>query len=95
MEKNQRPVLITHRATGGASDTHVKMPDGSEIPWVYKVEWSHEVGELPKCTIYTRYSEVDIETGADIVAVCPMCKKEIEETVVGAIDHAETEQAGE
>ncbi len=35
---------------------------------------------IPRAKIYTYCTELDIETGAEIVTVCPMCKKEIEET---------------
>ncbi len=56
--------------------------EGVSIPHVYRIEWTADITEdmIPRAKIYTYCTEVDIETKADVVAVCPMCKKEIEET---------------
>ena len=56
--------------------------EGVSIPHIYRVEWSADItkGMIPRAKIYTYCTDVDIETGAEVVSICPMCKKEIEDS---------------
>lgn len=78
MDGKTEPVLISHAS--GIFGTEVRLPDGSLLPLVYKVEWTHEIGNMPECTVYVRNSELDVETNARIVSVCPQCKENLEKT---------------
>ncbi len=81
MEKTVKIVAEQGDRCAGYEKVCVRLPDGSEIPNVFKIEWLADVnGEIPHAVIYTHCTEVEIETRANVVAVCPMCKKEIEDS---------------
>lgn len=81
MEKTVKIVSApSNDAEAPTDNVRVILPDGAAIPSVFKVEWCAEVYKgKPYAKIYAWCNEVDIETGAEVVSVCPMCKKEIEE----------------
>ena len=59
----------------------VLLPDGSEIPNVFRIEWvADSFDGIPEAKVYVYTTELDVTTKARVISVCPMCKKEIEET---------------
>ncbi len=70
--------------------------EGVSIPHVFRIEWLADVnGEIPHAVIYTHCTEVDVETGASIIAVCPMCKKEIEDSEPRMVKEQKPIETGE
>jgi hypothetical protein len=60
----------------------IDMETGKTLPTV-SIDWHADMEDMPTATLKVLFAEVDVETGAEVIAVCPECGGEgaIEELV--------------
>jgi hypothetical protein len=49
---------------------------GEPVPNVVEVSFVHKAGDIPRAIIRTLMTELDAETGAEKITICPACKAE-------------------
>ena len=78
--RKQVKIVATIGEDNVYDDVKVLLPDGSEIPNVFRIEWvADSFDGIPEAKVYVYTTELDVTTKARVISVCPMCKKEIEE----------------
>ena len=49
---------------------------GEIVKNVRNVKWSHDATGLPQCELFVLLTEIDVETDAEKIVVCPKCEQE-------------------
>jgi hypothetical protein len=70
----RKQVRITNDGGDFFKTRIVDMETGKTIPMVVSIDWhADNDNDVPLATIKTLLSQIDVETGAEIITVCPEC----------------------
>jgi hypothetical protein len=70
MSEQKRVKIVSN---GGRKISVVDVESGEPIRHIVSVDWRFKFDELPTATVKVLFAEVDVETGAEVIAVCPEC----------------------